>query len=295
MDELALNAVVIAGIFGLLVGSFLNVVIHRLPLEASIIRPASHCPTCKTPVKPWDNIPVISYLLLGGRCRNCKVKISLRYPAIEAITGLLFAAVIYQLGVTPLSILTLLFVAALIAAAMIDFDHRIIPDEISVGGALVALLAVPAALHWEGASWSAAFRFSFLGALLGAGLFWSVGFFHARFCAAMGRRFPHWPEEDEDFPKPNHIDYWTWFPGLGFGDVKLMALIGARLGPAGTLETIAAASFAGLLLGLLFGLITRRFNMPFGFGPAIVVGGFYYFSSRLCILFPTNSVSVLLR
>ena len=113
---------------------------------------------------------------------------------------------------------------------------------------------------------------SAVGALVGGGVLWTVGFVHARVSVATGRRFPHWPGEGEELPRPSGLDYWIWFPGLGFGDVKLLAMIGAVLGPAGVLETIVAASLFGLLLGLGWAAVTRNWNAPFGFGPAIAVG-----------------------
>ena len=160
----------------------------------------------------------------------------------------------------------------MIAAAAIDFDHRIIPDEISLGGLLVALAAVPAAQWADGSPYWGALQRSALGALLGAGALWIVGFVHARVASAMGRRFDHWPGEGESLPRPGSLDYWTWFPGVGFGDVKLLAMIGAVIGPLGVLETILAASFAGLVLGIGWAAVTRQWNAPFGFAPALAAG-----------------------
>jgi prepilin signal peptidase PulO-like enzyme (type II secretory pathway) len=110
------------------------------------------------------------------------------------------------------------------------------------------------------------------GAALGGSLLWIVGFVHARICAAAGRRFEHWPEEGADFPRPSSMDYWVWFPGMGFGDVKLLAMIGAFLGPVGVIETIVAASAVGLLFGLGWALLRRSFASPFGFGPMLAAG-----------------------
>jgi len=137
------------------------------------------------------------------------------------------------------------------------------------------LLLVPCARALQGAPWSAAFLEALGGALLGGGMLWSVGFLHARVSVALGRRFAHWPGEGEPQPKPRSLDYWTWFPGLGFGDVKLLAMIGAFLGPFGVIEAILAASMAGLLLGGAFALVQRRFDVPFGFGPAIALGALF--------------------
>ena len=164
------------------------------------------------------------------------------------------------------------FAAALVATAAIDFDHQIIPDEISLGGLAVALVAVPATAWQDGDPLPIAIARSLAGALLGGGLLWIVGFAHARVSAVFGRRFEHWPGEGEALPRFGSLDYWTWFPGVGFGDVKLLAMIGAVLGPFGVLETIVLASLAGLAVGLLVSLSQRTWNTPFGFAPAIAVG-----------------------
>src|SRR5215475_8485746 len=274
MDALAAGATEIAAaaVLGAIAGSFLNVVIHRVPRGESIVRPASHCPACSRPIAPWDNVPILSYLWLRGRCRGCGARISPRYPAIEAATGLLFAAIVARHGLAPMSAVYALFAAALVAAAAIDFDHHIIPDRISLGGLAAALVLVPAAEAASGDAAGAAVARSALGALLGGGLLWVVGFAHARLAVATGRRFEHWPGDGEALPRPGSLDYWTWFPGLGFGDVKLLAMIGAVLGPLGVLEALIAAAFAGLAVGLGFALATRRLDAPFGFAPALAVG-----------------------
>jgi leader peptidase (prepilin peptidase)/N-methyltransferase len=258
--------------FGLAIGSFLNVVIYRLPRGESLLRPSSHCPHCGRAVAPWDNVPLLAYLWLRGRCRRCRAPISIRYPAVELLTGLIFAAIAWQHGAIPMTPVWCGFAAALIAAAVIDIDHRIIPDEISIGGLVVALIAVPAVASLSGESLGTALVRSGTGALLGGGALWSVGFVHARLSAAAGRVFEHWPGPGEEIPRPSSLDYWIWFPGVGFGDVKLLAMIGAVLGPLGVLETILAASVAGLVLGVGWALATRKWNAPFGFGPAIAAG-----------------------
>ncbi len=260
-----------AFVLGLIVGSFLNVVIHRVPLEESVVTPRSRCPGCRRTIAAWDNVPVLSYLILRGRCRHCGRGISARYPLVELATGLLFATLALRLGPTPLLPVWLVIAAILVAAALIDFDHQFIPDGLSLGGALFALAAVPAATALAGAPYLAALADSLLGAAIGAGFLWIVGFGHARVSAAMGRRFPHWPDEGEDFPVLGSVDYWTWFPGLGFGDVKLMALVGAGVGPAGVVLTIIGAALVGLVWGGVAAVMRRAADVPFGFGPAIVL------------------------
>lgn len=258
--------------FGLATGSFLNVVIHRLPLGISVVAPASHCPLCETPIKPWDNIPVLSYLWLRGRCRSCAAPISLRYPAVELVTGLTFAALAVRFGPTWLSVLYCVFAGALIAVAMIDYDHQIIPDSISLGGLAMALLLVPAANAWYGAPYLEALLRSALGATLGASVLWLVAFIHARISVALGRQFDHWPGEGASLPRPSEADYWLWFPGLGLGDVKLLGMIGAVVGAIGVLDTILASSVIGLAFGGAQALARGALGEPFGFGPAIALG-----------------------
>jgi leader peptidase (prepilin peptidase) / N-methyltransferase len=258
--------------FGLAIGSFLNVVIHRLPRGESLLRPGSRCPACAAALSATDNVPLLSFLCLRGRCRRCSAKISLRYPAVELLTALIFAAIAWRHGADPMTPIWCGFAAALIAVSVIDIDHQIIPDEISIGGLVVALLAVPAVASLSGTSWIEASIHSALGAAVGGGVLWSVGFAHARLSVAIGRRFEHWPGPGEEIPKASSLDYWVWFPGVGFGDVKLLAMIGAVLGPLGVMETILAASLIGLVVGVGWALATRKWNAPFGFGPAIAAG-----------------------
>ncbi len=272
-----------AFIYGLAIGSFLNVVVFRLPQGKSIVSPGSRCPGCETPIRWHDNIPVLSFLVLRGRCRRCQAPISVRYPSVELFTGLVFALVAWRFGANWLAPLYALFAAGLITAALIDFDHQVIPDEISLGGLACGLLLAPLAGWAEGAPALDAFAESALGALLGGGLLWTVAFFHARISVALGRTFQHWPGEGEEVPKPSSADYWLWFPGMGLGDVKLLAMIGAFMGPWGVLETIVSASFLGLGLGLAYAAVTRKLNAPFGFGPAIAAG------ALLALLFPLTT------
>ncbi len=282
--------VFVATCFGLVIGSFLNVVIYRLPNGQSVVHPPSHCPSCGASVRAFDNVPVLAWLWLRGKCRDCNSGISARYPAIEALTGATFGLIAWQFGMTPLSILYMLFAAALITASMIDFDHQIIPDEISLGGLAVALVAVPSATAWMGhMSLVDAAAFSVIGALIGGGSLWIVAFTHARVSVAMGREFAHWPGEGEALPRPGEADYWLWFPGLGLGDVKLLAMIGAVLGPWGVLDTIVAASAVGLVMGVGWALVKHSWESPFGFGPALGFG------ALLALLMPEHLIVLLAR
>jgi leader peptidase (prepilin peptidase)/N-methyltransferase len=262
----------VAALVGAIVGSFLNVVIHRLPRGESIVRPGSRCPSCGHAIRPWNNVPILAWVWLRGRCPDCGAGIAARYPLVEAATAALFAGIALRFGATPMAPLWMAFAAALLAAAAIDFEHRVIPDEISLGGLAVGLTLVPGARVLEGVAVRDALLHAFGGALLGGGLLWVVGFVHARVCAAAGRRFEHWPGEGEAYPRPASLDYWTWFPGMGFGDVKLLAMIGAFVGPEGVVETLVAASLAGLLFGLVWAAVRRSWSTPFGFGPMLAAG-----------------------
>jgi leader peptidase (prepilin peptidase)/N-methyltransferase len=261
---------IFAGAFGLAIGSFVNVVIHRVPLGESITRPRSRCPACRTQIAARDNVPLLSYLWLRGRCRHCGVRISPRYPLIELACGLVFVALFAAHGLSLETLLWWAFAAVMIAAAGVDYDHGFIPDELSLGGLALGLLVLPPvrALAGEPLGWALAN--SVLGAALGAGALWTVGFAHARLSVALGRSFSHWPGEGEELPRPKSLDYWIWFPGLGFGDVKLIGMAGAFLGLAGVVQTILLASLLGLPLGLWL-TRARGLATPFGFGPAIAL------------------------
>ncbi len=254
---------------GLVIGSFLNVVIHRVPNGLSIVKPRSRCPRCEQQIASFDNIPVLSWLVLRGRCRNCQLAISARYPAIEFGTGLAFAAIVAVHGVSPMTLVFWIFAALMIAVAGIDWDEQWIPDSLSLGGLTVGLTLVPAVQGLLHGSYPDALLSSVIGAVLGGGLLWVVGFVHARVSVWTGREFAHWPGEGEEIPRPSNLDYWVWFPGLGFGDVKLMAMAGAFLGPVGVLQVIFLAAILGLVLGVALLFVCRGASTPFGFGPAI--------------------------
>jgi leader peptidase (prepilin peptidase)/N-methyltransferase len=222
-------------VFGAAIGSFLNVVIHRLPRGESIVRPASRCPGCETPIRPYDNVPILSWCLLRGRCRNCRERISPRYPAVEALTALLFAGFTVAVGPEPELVLGLAFLAILVAVTMIDLDHRIIPNRIVLAGAVIALAGWaaidPARLVENGVAAAAA------GGLLLA--------------AAMA------------------------YPGgMGMGDVKLAAMMGLYLGrsiaPA-LLIGFAAGAVVGLAIMARRGVGARKQAVPFG--PFLALGG----------------------
>jgi len=278
-----------AGLLGLVVGSFLNVVIHRLPRGESVVHPRSRCPRCGATIRAADNIPVLSWLWLRGRCRHCAAPISPRYPALELLTGALFAGLALRFGAVAALPLWLAFGALLVGIAAIDAEHQIVPDELSLGLLALGLVAMPGlGVATGGAGPWDALRGPLLGAVIGGGSLWLVGFAHARVSVALGRRFAHWPGEDEAPPRPASLDYWTWFPGLGFGDVKLMAGVGAFLGPTGVMEAILVAAVVGLGVGGAIALARRQAGVPFGFAPALAAG------SLLVVLVPHPPLGAML-
>ena len=192
---------------GLAIGSFLNVCIYRLPLGESVVSPPSRCPSCGRGLRWFENVPVLGYVLLGGRCRTCRVALSLMYPIVEAGTALLFVLQYWQLGWQPLLAVRLLFVAAMIVLFAIDIQHRILPNIITLPGVAVG---VAASFLFE-PGWLA----SLIGVAAGGGVLWAVGEAYFRIRG----------EE-----------------GMGMGDVKMLAMIGAFLGWQLMLVTLLIAS-----------------------------------------------------
>ena len=234
---MTMAAAVLVTIFGIAVGSFLNVCIHRLPLRQSLAFPPSHCPTCHAPVKPYDNIPVVSYLVLKGRCRACGAPISLQYPLIELATGVLFLAA-FLLFDSPVLYQRLFFACAMIVLFVIDLEHRILPDVITLPGIVLGFVFS----FFMPPGW----RDSLIGLVAGGGSLWLMGEAYFRFRG----------EE-----------------GMGFGDVKMLAMIGAFLGWRSMLLTLILGSFIGSVIGL--GLIaSKRGDMKYAlpFGTFLAVG-----------------------
>jgi leader peptidase (prepilin peptidase)/N-methyltransferase len=226
-------------VFGALVGSFLNVCIHRLPLGESVVFPASHCPHCQQPIAPYDNIPIVSYALLRGRCRACGGGISARYPVVEALTGICAVVAVGALGLTPHALLAFAFLSALIVVTFVDLDYQIIPDAISLPGIGIGFAA---AFILGDPSWSA----SLAGILLGGGLLWGVAEGYHRL---------------------------TGREGMGGGDIKLLAMIGAFLGWQAVPVTLMIASLAGTVVGVGLMVVQRRDSRTaIPFGPFLAVG-----------------------
>lgn len=206
-------------VFGLCLGSFLNVVIHRLPAGASLLRPGSHCPFCGRPVAARDNVPLLGWLLLRGRCRHCGARISARYPLVEFLGAACVLAGALTAPDPAAAAARSIFLLAMVAVFFIDLEYRIIPDVITLPGAAIGILCAP--LFGVGR------LDSLIGAVAGAGLLWLLGWAYHQ---ARGRE------------------------GMGGGDVKLAALLGACLGWQGMLMTLMAGSLLGTLIGV--GLIS---------------------------------------
>jgi leader peptidase (prepilin peptidase)/N-methyltransferase len=226
-------------IFGAIVGSFLNVCIHRVPKGESIVAPGSHCPHCKSPIKFYDNIPLVSYLLLGGKCRNCHGTISIQYPLVEGVTALSSFLLFVRFGVSWNYFFYFAFVAALIVITVIDLFHQIIPDVISLPGIGVGLLAF---LIFPGLP----FLNSLIGMLLGGGSLFVVATLY------------QWLFKRE---------------GMGGGDVKLLAMIGAFLGWKAVIITILLSSLIGSITGVIVMVARGKdFKYAIPFGPFLSLG-----------------------
>lgn len=227
-----------AAVVGLIVGSYLNVLIHRIPVGKSTVLPRSRCPYCGGAIRVADNIPLLSYILLRGRCRHCSAPISLRYPAVELLTSLLFVAALYRFGLQAGLISALVFVCLMILLAVIDLEHYLLPDRITLPAILVGLVLQ----FWNPA---VTLLDAIVGILAGAGVLILV------------------------------INFWFWLrgnEGMGLGDVNMLALIGAFLGWQGVLATLFLATLSGALVGLTLlavGRLGLQSRLPFGLFLAI--------------------------
>ena len=257
-------AKIIVFIFGSIVGSFLNVCIHRMPKGESVVWPRSHCPKCQKRIPGYDNIPFISFLLLRGRCRFCREKISLRYPLVELLTALLMVAFFNRFGLNYEFFLYMVMLWGLIIATFVDIQHRIIPDEISVGGMIIGFIMVSV----TGFSFNP-FKFIFspmlksaLGIIAGGGIIYATGLVFDLVYFKLLKR-PAINGETES---------------MGGGDVKLLAMIGAFMGPQRALLTFFLAPFLGIVAGLV-NLITKKdHTIPYGpfLSLAALVSLFWY-------------------
>ena len=238
-----------AAAFGLLVGSFLNVCIYRLPRDLSVVRPRSRCPQCERPIRSWDNVPVLSYLLLGRKCRDCGLPISFRYPLVEMLTAVLFAWFVFRFGFTVLAWRDCVFSALFLALIFTDLETRLLPEPLTVGGigaGLVFALLTPVG---DGTAHSltglngrtGSLADAFLGAIFPACGLWLTGWIFEKI---------------------------TRRAGLGFGDVVMISEAGAFLGPRAACLTLLVASIAGSVIGVSFILIRRKdhrtYELPLG-------------------------------
>jgi leader peptidase (prepilin peptidase)/N-methyltransferase len=259
--------IVLVFLFGAIVGSFLNVCIIRIPKGESILYPSSHCPACKKPVRVWDNVPLVSYLLLRGQCRSCGGRISSRYFFVELLMACLAVVLYYQFGFSLAFLVSFVFVAALVVISFIDLDVRIVPDVISLPGIVTGLLfsivgryvihdsfdVIPSPLS------------ALVGVLVGGGFLLALAWAYEAF---------------------------TGIEGMGGGDIKLLAMIGAFLGWTSIPFTIFFASLTGSVIGLGFMIakgVGRRFALPFA--PFLCLGALFYlfFGDRLVeFYFPLN-------
>jgi leader peptidase (prepilin peptidase)/N-methyltransferase len=242
---------VLAFLAGLLIGSFLNVCVFRLPRDLSVVRPRSYCPGCEKQIAWFDNIPVVSYLVLGGRCRHCKAGIPLRYLVVELATGAAFALCVAILGLSPAALKWSIFSAILIALTATDLEERILPDEFTLGGSLAgyvlaAWVPIDAGIVTFFFSNALGLRMASVAEALvsswvAGGMIWFIGWL---------------------YEKVRHRE------GMGFGDVKMIAMIGAFVGFQETLLTLILASVLGSVIGVALALITKKdmatFELPFG-------------------------------
>lgn len=229
-------------IFGSLIGSFLNVCIYRMPRNLSIISPSSRCPSCNIPIKPFDNIPILSYIFLGGKCRVCKARIPLRYPLVEFLNAVLYGLVFWRFGFGLHTIVYFIFCSSLIVITFIDLDLQIIPDRITLPGIPIGLFAGSLLLPDPFLRYSfLGFKASIIGLLTGGGLFYVIAFLSRG--------------------------------GMGGGDIKMMAMVGSFMG----WKSVLLTTFLGSLTGAVFGIFLmifrgkgRKTKIPFG--PFLALG-----------------------
>ena len=237
--------------FGAVWGSFANVVIHRLPLNQSVVHPRSHCPKCKYSIPFYLNIPIFAWVLLRGKCRNCKTPISIRYPIVEFLMGLFFAAFFYRYGWSISTLEYWIFTFALVASSFIDLDHMILPDRFTLSGIVIGLIG--AYINPD-----RMFLNSLLGVLFGGGFLWGIAELYFRI---------------------------RKIEGMGGGDIKLLGWIGAVCGIQSILFVVLFSSFFGLLVGFAYMLKSKEgLKTGIPFGPYLALGALTF------LLFDTSWV-----
>lgn len=260
-------------IFGSIIGSFLNVCIHRMPKSESVVWPRSHCPKCSKRIPGYDNIPFISFILLRGRCRFCKEKISWRYPLVELITALLFLALFSRYGLSYNFFFYLVLASALVIATFIDIQHRIIPDEVSLGGLIVGfILNSVRGFNLNPLSFNFKPMLSSLaGIIIGGGAIYLTGWLFDLVYFKLLKNPPINGETES----------------MGGGDVKLLAMVGAFLGPWRALLTFFIAPFFGAIIGIIT-LVTKK-DHTIAYGPFLSLAALIsiFFSDKILrFLFP---------
>ncbi len=250
--------------FGLIVGSFLNVCIHRWPRGRSVVKPRSHCPRCRKAIAIYDNIPLVSYILLGGKCRHCGRHISLRYPLVELLTGVLWCCFVWRLGVTLLAVKMGVFSSILVALTFCDLEKRLLPDQLTKGG------------MWLGFAFSLVVRVQdvTVNALPQMVLYLMGKELNPRFI--LSGRLDSVAESVFGAAVPSLLLWggaaiWSKLRGremLGFGDVKLIAMMGSFLGLAAAMSAVLLGSIAGAVVGLVSVVAARKkfseYELPFG-------------------------------
>jgi len=241
---MSIAGVLVVGIVGAIIGSFLNVCIWRIPREESIVFPSSHCPVCSHPIRFFDNVPIISWLMLRGRCRDCGTAISPRYPLVEALTAVLAVLLYWKYGFSLQLLCAVLFTAALIVITFIDIDYQIIPDVISLPGIPLCFLAAVFVM-------GVPFLESLIGVLVGGGILYVI---------AVG------------------YEWITKREGMGGGDIKLLAMLGAFFGWKSLLFIVLCSSLTGAVVGITAMIIQgqdMKYAVPFG--PFLALGALAYF------------------
>jgi leader peptidase (prepilin peptidase)/N-methyltransferase len=241
---------ILAFIFGSIFGSFLNVCIYRMPMGKSVVWPGSHCPNCEKKIPWYDNIPFISYILLKGRCRFCKERISPVYLIVELLTALVFVVLFNYFGLSYDFFVYTVLVCSLIIATFVDIKHRIIPDEISIGGMIVGfLLSAIKGINLRPITYNPhPMLNSLLGIIIGGGIIYLTGFIFDLVYFRLLKKPPIQGETES----------------MGGGDVKLLAMIGAFLGWQKALVTFFIAPFFGIVIGIINLLVKKDHTIPYG-------------------------------
>ncbi len=243
---------IVSILLGIIIGSFLNVCIYRIPRGVSIVKPHSSCPACKSPIRPWDNIPIVSFLFLGGKCRKCGARISLRYPLVEALNGILYWAVFACFGMGWHLPFLFAFVSAMVVITFVDLDFQIIPDVITLPGILIGVASASFLLPDPFSQQSTVgFTNTITGAALGFSLFYLI----AKIGTAMAKT-----------------------DAMGGGDIKMMAMVGGFMGWKAVLLTTFLGSLTGAVTGIFIMMASgkgRKLKIPFGpflaFGAAVTL------------------------